>query len=102
MPIYVYEVEGGTCDKYGCTGRFELLEPLSREPLQTCPRCRKPVHRVPAPAHGQVGHGDVLKELSKQGFKGFVRDDDGSLVDKFTGERIEKVLEDEARREEKE
>jgi len=99
MPIYVYEVDGGTCDKHGCSGRFEMLEPLDRDPMQTCPRCRKGVHRIPAAAVGQMGHSDPLSALAKAGFYGFVRDDDGSLVDKYSGKGIDEVIQDEALRE---
>jgi|GEM_PF-2172214 len=99
MPIYVYEVEGGSCDKYGCSGRFEMLEPLSRAPMATCPRCKKAVGRVPAAAHGHMGVGDPLAALAKAGFYGFVRDDDGTMVDKYSGKKIEEVIKDEAVRE---
>ncbi|MEO7992870.1 MAG: zinc ribbon domain-containing protein [bacterium] len=99
MPIYVYEVEGGECDKYGCTGQFEMLEPIRREPMATCPRCHKCVHRVPSVAHGQMRTADPLGALAKAGFHGFVRDDDGTLVDKYSGKKIDEVLKDTARKE---
>ena len=44
MPIYEYEVEGGDCNL--CGGRFELRRPADREPLQDCPVCRRPVHKL--------------------------------------------------------
>lgn len=39
MPLYEYECEA-------CGLRFERVQHFSDEPLQACPECEGPVHRV--------------------------------------------------------
>ncbi|HYE78424.1 MAG TPA: zinc ribbon domain-containing protein [bacterium] len=96
MPIYVYEVEGGDCDK--CGGQFEMLEPLSREPLSKCPLCKRPVHRIIAAAHVQL-KVDYEKELTARGFKALSRDNSGELRDRRTRRDMSDLLEEAARQE---
>lgn len=44
MPIYEYELCEGKC--HACPGRFTLNRPVSREALEKCPLCKKPVRKV--------------------------------------------------------
>lgn len=44
MPIYEYEVCEGGCKI--CGGRFTLNRPMSREAVEKCPLCKKPVRKV--------------------------------------------------------
>ena len=44
MPLYEYELCDGDCKV--CGGRFTLNRPVSREALDKCPLCRKPVKKV--------------------------------------------------------
>jgi putative FmdB family regulatory protein len=44
MPIYEYEHEGP--GNGSCPGRFEAIEPMSKEPLTRCPTCGEPCRRV--------------------------------------------------------
>jgi putative FmdB family regulatory protein len=44
MPIYEYELCEGDCKV--CGGRFTLNRPVSRENLDKCPLCKKPVRKV--------------------------------------------------------
>ncbi len=44
MPIYEYELCEGDCKV--CAGRFTLNRPVSRESLDKCPLCKKPVRKV--------------------------------------------------------
>jgi putative FmdB family regulatory protein len=47
MPTYVYEPCEGDCKI--CGGSFEINRPMDREPLTTCPLCKKAVRKVLAP-----------------------------------------------------
>lgn len=95
MPIYVYEVEGGECDK--CGGQFELLEPLDRPPLTKCPLCKRQVGRIIAAAnlHLKV---DYEKELGKRGFHALSRDNSGDLKDRKTRADMSELLEEAKRK----
>ncbi len=44
MPIYEYELREGDCK--ACGGKFSLNRPVSRQALEKCPLCRKPVRKV--------------------------------------------------------
>ncbi|HYE80098.1 MAG TPA: FmdB family zinc ribbon protein [bacterium] len=88
MPIYVYEVEGGTCPD--CPGRFDMLEGINDPPLRVCPACERPVRRIMAPAVGIVkgAGGNPIEKAQAAGFRALKRDDDGSLVDIKTKEKV--------------
>ncbi|MBD3265379.1 hypothetical protein GF373_01810 [bacterium] len=47
MPVYVYEhdVPQSKLSK-NCRLRFEIMQKISEEPLNECPTCGKPCHRV--------------------------------------------------------
>lgn len=68
MPIYVYQ-----CAKEpGCThcrGGFEKLQKLSAAPLERCPECHGPVHRVIGAPH-IASQGENLSEshIARHGF----------------------------------
>ena len=76
MPIYEYEPQDGDCKI--CGGRFELRRPASREPLQACPLCKKPVRKVVS----SVNTPRLTKPLSvsdakQAGFQVLKRRDEG-------------------------
>jgi putative FmdB family regulatory protein len=58
MPIYEYEPLDGQCKI--CGGRFELRRPASREPLEACPLCRKPVRKLVSAANTPRKTGAAL------------------------------------------
>ena len=58
MPIYEYSPVSPDASCYHCRGGFEVLQPLSEEPLAVCPACGKPVRRViSAPSIGASESG---------------------------------------------
>lgn len=44
MPLYEYELTGGSCA--ACGGKFTLRRPLSAPELKQCPACKRPVRKV--------------------------------------------------------
>ena len=44
MPTYEYEPCSGDCRI--CKGGFSLTRPVTAPPLENCPLCRKPVHKL--------------------------------------------------------
>ncbi len=61
MPIYEYE-----CEK--CGNRFEMIRKFSDPPLETCPKCGGPVHKMQsAPAFQFKGTGWYVTDYAKSG-----------------------------------
>jgi len=61
MPIYEYE-----CDK--CGNRFEQIQKFSDPPIETCPKCGGPVHKMQsAPAFQFKGTGWYVTDYAKSG-----------------------------------
>lgn len=76
MPIYEYEPVNGPCGI--CGNGFELRRPADREPLTTCPLCKKPVRKIIS----QVSTPKILKPVShsdakKAGFTILKKQDTG-------------------------
>lgn len=44
MPIYEYQAKGEETCKY-CRDAFDVMQKLSDEPLELCPKCYNPVQR---------------------------------------------------------
>jgi len=82
MPTYVYEV----VKKDGSGGeRFELVQPMSDDPIQTHPETKQPVRRVIQPFQ-ITGAASLMKadraladdnKLERLGFTKYVKTDDG-------------------------
>jgi putative FmdB family regulatory protein len=61
MPIYEYE-----CEK--CGHRFEKIRKFSDPPIETCPTCGGPVHKLQsAPAFQFKGTGWYVTDYAKSG-----------------------------------
>jgi putative FmdB family regulatory protein len=61
MPLYEYE-----CDK--CGHRFEKIRKFSDPPLEVCPKCGGPVHKLQsAPAFQFKGTGWYVTDYAKSG-----------------------------------
>ena len=61
MPIYEYE-----CEK--CGHRFEKIQKFSDPPVDTCPKCGGPVHKMQsAPAFQFKGTGWYVTDYAKSG-----------------------------------
>ena len=74
MPSYVY----GHVDEKGCDlgAEFEVEQPITDEPLSTCPRCGRPIRRLISPPmsiRSTRSDGD----LRNMGFTKLVRRDKG-------------------------
>jgi len=60
MPLYEYE-----CEK--CGHRFEAIQKFSDPPLETCPKCGGPVHKLQsAPAFQFKGSGWYVTDYAKK------------------------------------
>ena len=61
MPLYEYE-----CD--ACGHRFEKIQKFSDPPLETCPKCGGPVHKLmSAPAFQFKGTGWYVTDYAEKG-----------------------------------
>jgi len=61
MPIYEYE-----CEK--CGNRFEKIQKFSDPPVETCPKCGGPVHKLQsAPSFQFKGTGWYVTDYAKSG-----------------------------------
>jgi len=76
MPIYLYRAVNEGCEH--CRDGFEVLQGLGEEPIVRCPRCGRPVRRVPAPF--ATGRGDLLSDsnLRRHGFQKLRRTEEGT------------------------
>ena len=74
MPIYQYKPVKNSC-LYCCDG-FEVMQAMSDAPLKYCPKCSKPVKKVPSTFRGSV---PLLSDgnLRDKGFTKLVRRDKG-------------------------
>lgn len=60
MPLYEYECEAAH-------HRFEVIQKFSDPPVQTCPTCGSPVHKlVAAPAFQLKGTGWYITDYAKK------------------------------------
>ena len=60
MPLYEYECDAGH--------RFEKIQKFSDLPIETCPTCGKPVHKlVSSPAFQFKGTGWYITDYAKKG-----------------------------------
>ena len=55
MPTYEYE-----CDK--CGHRFERFQSMADQPIQSCPRCESPVHRLISAGGGVIVKGSGMHQ----------------------------------------
>lgn len=95
MPNYIYrrrkdaDVEG--CG--ACADGFEVLQTLSEDPLETCPRCEAPIQRVIGATNFMANRRwDTKKMLSdgnlkKMGFKKLVKQSDGKYKDVLSDDK---------------
>lgn len=84
MPIYEYEHDADHVDN--CCERFELLQSMSDPPLDRCPRCSRPCHRVISSFATLSGGGQGTlspKNLERLGFTQFKRAGDGRYEKTF-------------------
>jgi len=71
MPLYEYE-----CD--ACGHRFEVIQKFSDPPIETCPKCGSPVHKLPSsPAIQFKGSGWYITDYARAG-----KSDDGKKAAK--------------------
>lgn len=99
MPTYVYEILDSEGE--GTGRRFEVIQPMSAEPLTRHPETGEPVRRVPvvpniAGEMSDLKAGSKLsnERLGKLGFTKFERQKDGSydrVVGKWGPDRIPKA-----------
>lgn len=83
MPIYEYEHDADRGEN--CPERFELLQSMGDSPLQRCPQCGLPCHRVISSfATISGGRGTLSpKNLERLGFTQFKRAGDGRYEKTF-------------------
>jgi len=82
MPTYCYrkEVNEKGCDY--CCDIFEIVQKMSDEALNGCPKCHSKIERIIVP-HGVYFYTDREKQmlsdknLSRMGFTKFVREEKG-------------------------
>jgi putative FmdB family regulatory protein len=78
VPLYEYQCEG-EC------GRFELIQKFADPPLQACPRCGRPVHKLlSAPAIQFKGSGWYITDYARKG-SGESKSDTSSKSEKSAG-----------------
>jgi putative FmdB family regulatory protein len=85
MPIYEYAANTAPgCPT--CSTGFDRLQKLSDAPLDACPDCGTPVHRVLGAPLVVAGQGHVLREshIAKHGFTQYRRVGKGKY-EKTTG-----------------
>lgn len=77
MPIYEYESAKPGCDV--CKQRFEVIQAVSDEPLQKCPECDAPVHRIFSAFAPIKSDRQTLstKNLAAKGFTQYKKAGDG-------------------------
>ena len=64
MPLYEYECEA-------CGHRFEVIQKFSDAPIEKCPKCGSPVHKLQsAPAFHLKGTGWYATDYAKSGSSG--------------------------------
>jgi len=68
MPLYEYEPDADGCDH--CQGRFEVIQKVADPPLEKCPECGQPCHRVFSSFAPMKGTKSMLspENLGKKGF----------------------------------
>ena len=82
MPLYEYE-----CDNNG--HRFEVIQKFSDPPIQTCPTCGGPVHKlISSPAFQFKGSGWYVTD--------YARKDSGGKATTGTGEKEKTESKDKA------
>ncbi len=77
MPIYEYEHDSGKCDT--CSARFEVMQQMGANPLNRCPTCDQPCHRVLSAFAVSTSNRQLLspKNLEAKGFTQYVKAGDG-------------------------
>ena len=73
MPIYQYVAAAPACN--ACRNGIEILQRLADPPLECCPECGAPVHRVisaPQVVSGQA-HRSSESHVGKHGFTQYRR-----------------------------
>lgn len=84
MPLYEYE-----CD--ACSQRFELIQKFSDAPMETCPSCGGPVHKMQsAPAFQFKGTGWYVTDYARKDSTMAARSDTSSAEAKSRADRTEK------------
>jgi len=82
MPLYEYECEA-------CGHRFEVIQKFSDAPIEKCPKCGSPVHKLQsAPAFHLKGTGWYATDYAKTGSTGEAKgakDKDGKKTESSTG-----------------
>src|SRR5262245_49451079 len=77
MPLYEYECEA-------CHHRFEVIQKFSDPPIETCPKCGSPVHKLlSSPAIQFKGSGWYITDYARAGKKS----DDGKSADRGNGSK---------------
>lgn len=72
MPVYEYEHDGEGCSR---GKRFEFYQSINDRPLEKCPECGRPVHRIIPRVYVNTPITD--SELKSMGFAKLVRRDEG-------------------------
>lgn len=79
MPLYKYvHTEKPEC---GCPPEFELLQSFSDKPLEVCPSCGKPCHKVMSTRFSAIkSERDMLStaNLARHGFTQYKKSGDGT------------------------
>ena len=79
MPTYVYQKKDGEKGCPHCSGRFEVDQSMSDEPLKKCPKCGAGVRRVISAPNIVQSDKSLLsdKNLKAHGFERLVKEEKG-------------------------
>jgi putative FmdB family regulatory protein len=97
MPTYEYEHDGLRGEN--CPEVIEVTQPMTDEPLHTCPYCFHPVHRIvsmPLSANVQKESKLTDRHLENTGFTKYVNRGDGTFEKAAGPEEAPEVLNREA------
>ncbi|HLA86313.1 MAG TPA: zinc ribbon domain-containing protein [Thermoguttaceae bacterium] len=85
MPLYEYQSDGAGCEH--CAARFEVLQSVNDPPVEKCPQCGGPCHRVFSSFAPIKSTRDKLsaKNLARHGFTQYKKAG-GGYYEKTTGD----------------
>ena len=85
MPLYEYKSEGKGCEH--CAQGFEVLQAINDPPVEKCPECGAPCHRIFSAFAPIKSTRDMLstKNLARHGFTQYKKAGDGHY-EKTTGD----------------
>ncbi len=98
MPIYEYELNDDEPECQICTGRFDVLQETNEQPLDRCPGCGLPCHRVVSRASFKVRKGGDAQKAADKGFTTWRRAKAGEW-EKVAGPGVDAIVGSEADKE---